>query len=296
MICMDALDKEIRDKYPIKDIDILCVISFQKTPYDHHQVIDQIVKSCHNIYVAYANCYCPSLSGGRSSFFSKNFEDKSKQSHKMGLSKQDGITWRAIEMPDKAGCLIVECNLENKNIVNIADTSESRSLISIHGIYFFENESLARYEPITTHHKKDDNLPDAENNETDVKNWKEDTISKIYKIASTWKYSRMSHKEWLRQYRYIQKNNKNQSIPMEYKNIYKDYEYVLRKDYISGDCQGRNNNYLIESLKDYSETIDIYLECTNYIEYAAIIYSIFNIKELLDSWNERARYSVNLKR
>ncbi len=25
-------------------------------------------------------------------------------------------------------------------------------------------------------------------------------------------------------------------------------------------------------------------------------YSVFNIKELLDSWNERVRYSVNLKR
>ena len=274
MICMDALDVTIRNQYPIDHIDILCVIAFQKDPYEHHQAIDQIVKNCcENIYIAYANYLCYPLSGGRSSLFCFNYKDRIQRYIHDGLNISDGISWRNIQMPTKCGCLIVECNIKNKT-AHLGNFKSDRSPISKLGILVFENETLTPYEPLRKHHKKDDNLPDEKNNKTDVKDWKENTISKINNISSTWTTSRMFRIEWFRQYLYIASkiSNENIYIPEGYLEIINDYAHEVSKDYMGGFCPGQDNSYLIETLKDYSETINICLVSSNYLEYAAIKY------------------------
>jgi predicted amidohydrolase len=142
MICADAFHKNTRDALLNVDLDILCVIAVQSKGKEHHQSIDRIVKEYKNgIYVVYCNALCNSVSDGRSAFFGNDYKEGFSEFKEAGLTRDDGIDRRVIEMPQVAGCLIVECNLENKKVA-YPNHDSSRSLIKAEMPFVFEKGNL----------------------------------------------------------------------------------------------------------------------------------------------------------
>ena len=126
------------------DLDVLCIIAVQSKGKEHHQSIDGIVKESPNgIYVAYCNALCKPISDGRSAFFGNDYNDGFSEFKDAGLTKNDGIDRRVIEMPSFAGCLIVECDLANKK-VTFPNLDSERYLVKTNLPFVFENGELRK--------------------------------------------------------------------------------------------------------------------------------------------------------
>ncbi|WP_298418088.1 nitrilase-related carbon-nitrogen hydrolase [uncultured Kordia sp.] len=142
MICADLFDISLRSKILKKNIDILCVIALQPKGREHHQSIDRVVKEFdEGIYVIYCNALCNEVSDGRSSFFGNDYKEGFLEFKELGLTRNDGIERRAIEMPSVEGFLIVECNLTTKK-VSYPNNNPSRSLIKCEYPYVSKNNTL----------------------------------------------------------------------------------------------------------------------------------------------------------
>lgn len=144
MICADEFYRNTRDEFLNVDLDILCVIAVQSKGKEHHQSIDRIVKEhADGIYVVYCNALCNSISDGRSAFFGNNYNEGFLELKEAGLTSDDGIDRRLIEMPPVAGCLIVECNLANKKVA-FPNPDSNRSLVKAEPPFVFEDGNLRR--------------------------------------------------------------------------------------------------------------------------------------------------------
>ena len=142
MICADEFYRGTRNEYLNKDLDILCVIACQSKGKEHHQSIDRVVKEYEKgIYVVYCNALCDSLSDGRSAFFANDYAEGFAELRETGLTQDDGIDRRMIEMPSVEGCLVVECNLQNK-LVTFPNLDPNRSLVKLELPFVFENGNL----------------------------------------------------------------------------------------------------------------------------------------------------------
>lgn len=142
MICADEFDRNTRDEFLTKDLDILCVIACRSKGKEHHQSIDRIVKEHKKgIYVVYCNALCDSLSDGRSAFFANDYSESFAELRSAGLTQYDGIDKLIIEMPSVAGCLIVECNLQKK-LVTFPNTDSNRALVKREVPFVFKNGNL----------------------------------------------------------------------------------------------------------------------------------------------------------
>lgn len=155
LICADAFDINTRNELLNVDLDILCVIAVQSPGKEHHQSIDGIVKDYNEgIYVVYCNALCHPISDGRSAFFGNDYKESYTELKNLGLSSNDGIDKRIIEMPNVAGCLIVECNLLNKK-VTVPNRSSTRSLINVDLPFVFENKSFRRLTDQELHYREE---------------------------------------------------------------------------------------------------------------------------------------------
>ena len=142
IICADEFYSSLREQFLNEDLDILCVIACQPKAKEHHQSIDRVVKEYKKgIYVAYCNALCDSLSDGRSAFFANDYDDGFKQFKQLKLTRDDGIDKRIIEMPSVAGCLIVQCNLQDK-LVTFPNIDSNRALVEVRRPFVFEDGHL----------------------------------------------------------------------------------------------------------------------------------------------------------
>ncbi|MHB8770243.1 MAG: tetratricopeptide repeat protein, partial [Syntrophales bacterium] len=142
MICADEFHRKTRDEFLDNDLDILCVIACQSKGKEHHQSIDRIVKEHEKgIYIVYCNALCHPVSDGRSAFFAFDYNDAFPESREAGLSPNDGIDRRIVEMPSLAGCLIVECDLINKR-VTFPSIDSKRARVKYELPFVFENRCL----------------------------------------------------------------------------------------------------------------------------------------------------------
>jgi tetratricopeptide (TPR) repeat protein len=145
MICADEFDRETRNEFLKHNFDILCVIAFQPKGKDHHQSINEIVKEANEgIYVAYANALCNSLTDGQSAFFGNEYKEGRVEYVETGLTKDDGLEMKLVEMPSQAGCLIVECNILTKKPI-IRNLDPNRALVNAELPYIFENGNLRQF-------------------------------------------------------------------------------------------------------------------------------------------------------
>lgn len=141
MVCVDAFHENIRHEFSNENWDIFCVIAVQSDAKQHHQVIDRTVKdNQEGIFVVYCNALCPDADG-RSAIFGHNYKNNFAEFKKLGLTPDDGIDNRAIEMPAVQGCLFVECNLQNKT-PSYANIDSNRSLINVWLPFVYQNGAL----------------------------------------------------------------------------------------------------------------------------------------------------------
>jgi len=142
MICADEFSPETRTEFLKLNLDILCVIAFQNKAKEHHQSINEIIKeSKEGIYVAYCNALCDSLADGGSALFGNRYPETHQEYTSTGLTRSDGIDFRLIEMPPNQGCLIVECDLNNK-LVTYPKRDGRRSNVEVERPFVYENNSL----------------------------------------------------------------------------------------------------------------------------------------------------------
>ena len=147
LICADEFESNLRDSFLKLDIDILCVIAVQSKSKEHHQSIDRIVKEYDKgIYVAYCNALCYGLANGGTAFFGNDYNDSFADSKSAGLTNDDGIDKKIIEIQSGPGCLIVECDLEQK-VVTYPNSDSWRSLVKMELPFKFENGVLIQFNP-----------------------------------------------------------------------------------------------------------------------------------------------------
>lgn len=142
MICADVFYHETRAEFLNLDLDILCVIAFQNKATEHHQSINEIVKEAkQGIYVVYCNALCESYSDGSSAFFGNVYREVPKEFIDAGFTQNDGIVNRIIEIPAIPGCIIVECDLDNK-LVTLPNRDGRRSNVTVERPFVFKDDSL----------------------------------------------------------------------------------------------------------------------------------------------------------
>lgn len=147
LVCADEFERNVRDGILNEKIDILCVIAVQSKSKEHHQSIDRIVKEYNQgIYVAYCNALCHGLANGGTAFFSNDYNEALADSKSAGLTNDDGIDQKVIELQGMPGCLIVECDLEQK-VVTFPNYDSSRSLVKMELPFKFENGQLVQFNP-----------------------------------------------------------------------------------------------------------------------------------------------------
>jgi predicted amidohydrolase len=154
MICADEFESNVRDSFLKEEIDILCVIAVQSKSKEHYQSIDRIVKEYDKgIYVAYCNTLCDGFANGGTAFFGNDYPDTFTDSKSAGLTTNDGIDKKIIELQSIPGCLIVECDLGQK-VVTYPNSDSWRSLMKMELPFKFENNELIQFFPTETSEKQ----------------------------------------------------------------------------------------------------------------------------------------------
>ncbi len=146
MLTYSIMKHEQNSEFLNLDLDILCVIAFQNKATEHHQSINEIVKEAkQGIYVVYCNALCESYSDGSSAFFGNVYREVPKEFIDAGFTQNDGIVNRIIEIPAIPGCIIVECDLDNK-LVTLPNRDGRRSNVTVERPFVFKDDSLRQLE------------------------------------------------------------------------------------------------------------------------------------------------------
>jgi len=145
VICSDLFfspTHEVMSKLSSLDLDILCVLAFQNEPVDHHAIIHSYLRSSDCTFVIYCNSISKHIAGGCSAVFAPDYPDRRKNSKDNGLLRNDDTCeTKQIEMPNLGGCLIVSCNLKQRN-VRPHSRKSNRGLVGKYFPYAWNKDSL----------------------------------------------------------------------------------------------------------------------------------------------------------